>query len=135
MKVEHFCGINSNAKEQGSSPFCRHCRGIANWDFVIEAPKEMLFGTLNLPGPGIAEQSCPKADIPCSSEGPANYSWKIFRNLLLYTILIAGGIKTNTLSNLLICAGQIRLFLQTNAGFNEQLHLEKAYFHRLETVL
>lgn len=140
MKVEHFLRNKFSApKSRIKLSVLPALRGIANWDFVIEAPKEMLFGTLNLPGPGICrKQSLPKSEhTPVVLKALQTIPGKFFRQFTSLYHINSWQDKNKHIVKFIDLRFKDKsdFFYKLTLVFNEQLHLEKAYFHRLgETV-
>lgn len=114
-------------------------RGIANWDFFIEAPREMMFGTLNLMGLDICrKQSLPKSEhTPVILQALQTIPGKFFSQFTSLYHIKSWKEKNKHIVKFIDLRFKDKsdFFYKLTMVFNEQLLLEKAYFHRLGETL
>jgi len=109
-------------------------KGTASWDFLIDKPREVILGTFNFFGKTIYNTfSLNKKDpTPVLLKALQTAPGKFFRQFTSYYHAIQWEEKGKSFVKLLDLRFKIRsdFFYKITMVFNENQHLETAYFHR-----
>ncbi len=114
-------------------------QGTANWDFFIDAPREIILGTLNSFKPGIhKKQYLPKKEnTPLVLQALQTIPGKFFSQFTSFYHINFWQEKNKHIVKLidLRFKNKSDFFYKLTMIFNEQLLLEEAYFHRMGEVI
>jgi len=113
--------------------------GLITWDFFIEAPREIILGTLNSFGLGIRKKLSlkKKESTPLIIKAMKTIPGKFFSQFTFFYHINCWKEKNKHYVKLtdLRFQNKTDFFYKLTMIFNEQFHLEDAYFYRMGEVL